>query len=705
MPGEPLPGVLRYADGAVYEGGLAGGAPAGRGACVFPSGAVVVGHFAAGVAEGPAAVLFPGGVLFTGTLQHAHAHGEGICLTQHTLTRGTWTHGVLQQHIVEPANNNNTARLLTPIVALLGEQLTQLTQHENTEAVTVNTTSIAYEPVVQMGEMDLYSYRKYQVEKGEEHQRQESNEKEQRGGGTAPTRAPSQAPMFGVVTSQPLFPTDANGSFSYGTLRKRTLQVDSQHQEKPGRRNILVTGASPQAIFASAAPAANEFFSFQRFVKYCVLFLFPFLSVPQLPFSPIRSATLEMEREFVVSGAPLLRKLDPPVISLYIIAIAICCHIAAIAIVAAKVQVGNVRDGHLTTIEMTIPCVLWVTHACICAGYNSYMRVAHALERLDRRLTPRLSAFAAGIVDTKARVCIYTWDDEGRSMVTNRHYRYRWAAISLVIGILMGFAGPITRAGFGHPLFGTNKYEKAGELLVFASVLLFSATLAYYVLKMSDMQRQILEQMRVLTRLAYLEDRSIMHPSESLHERFNFEEPLNSGDIFNGVVGWYVVRSIVLYAATCSNHAARSCAMSIFFLLVFFSFLVTIGDGISMIASGNARNGRYYSVGHTYALLLCISWGLVLLRYLYICVRTKIERARHLYLLDVASLYHRLKQNFNDNSSDILGSCSKMVRDHDQLPCIFSIQVTPLFLACTVLIYILALVVVAVDIYLAIFFR
>ncbi|ORC89968.1 uncharacterized protein TM35_000102360 [Trypanosoma theileri] len=706
MPGEPVSGVLRYPDGAVYEGGVAAGAPAGRGACVFASGAVVVGNFVAGVAEGPAAVLLPGGVLFTGTLQHARAHGDGIYLTRNTLTRGRWVHGALQQHVAEPANRNTAAHLLAPMVELLGKQLTHLTQYAHKEAITVNTTATPCEPLVQLSEIDYYnSHKIYEEEEEEEKQDPQFSEKEQRGTCTVPTRAPSQGSTLGGGTPPPLFPTEPNGSFSYGTLRKRTVRVDSQHQEKGGIRNILVTGASPQAIFASAAPAANEFFSFQRFMKYCVLFLFPFLSVPQLPFSPIRSATLEMEREFVVSGAPLLRKLDPPVISLYIIAVAMCCHIAAIAIVAAKVDVSNVSNGHLTTTEMAIPCVLWVTHACICAGYNSYMRVAHALERLDRRLTPRLSAFAAGIVDTKTKVCIYTWDDEGRSMVTNRHYRYRWVGISVFIGILMGFAGPITRAGFGHPLFGNDKYERAGELLVFASVLLFSAALAYYVLKMIDMQRQILEQMRVLTRLAYLEDRSIMHPSESLHERFNFEEPLNTGDVFNGVTGWYVVRSIVLYAATCSNHAARSSAMSIYFLLVFCCFIVSIGDIIYMVASGNARNGRYYSVGHTYAIILCISWGVMLLRYMYICVRTGIERARHLYLLDVASLYHRLKPNLTDSSADIIGACSKMVKDHDQLPCIFSIQITPLFLACMVLIHMLALVVVVVDVYLAIHFR
>ncbi|ESL09671.1 hypothetical protein TRSC58_02605 [Trypanosoma rangeli SC58] len=462
-------------------------------------------------------------------------------------------------------------------------------------------------------------------------------------------------------------------------------------RDKPVTRNLLAMGASPYAIFACAAPVSNEFFSFSHYMKYFIIFLFPFLSLPQLPFSPIRRARLEMEREFVVSGASLLREYDPPFYSLHFVTAAICCNIAAVVIVVVKVTPGHVSSGHLALVEVVIPCVFWVVQALFFAAYNSYMRVAHALERLERRLVPRISAFAAGLVDNKAKVCIYTWDEKGRTVVKNKHYRYRWLAWSIFVGLVMGFAAPCTRAGFRHSLFGTGKYEVTASILLFISNLLFSTVLAYYVLKITDMQRQILEQMRVITRLAYLEGRSLMRPSEFFQQRFNFNEPLNPHDVLTGVVGWCIVRSLVLYASTCFNHVSRSSTMSIYLAFVFCGFLVTIGDFVYMLVVGYSHTGVYYSSGHTYAFVLCTLWGFMLQRYLYVCVGTCKEHTTHLYLLDVASLYHRLKQGPNDESSDAIATCRQMINDHDELPSVFSIRISPLILVLMVFIHMIAL--------------
>ncbi|KEG09732.1 hypothetical protein DQ04_04741030 [Trypanosoma grayi] len=724
MPGEPLGGdttnpstgstagglgvdefsydstTLRCSDGTLYEGPLVAGEPEGHGVCVFPSGTVCVGNFARGLLEGPAEVLQPSGALFSGVFRRSVAHGRGVCLLGDRLTRGKWKNGEMVEEVRAESGDGDRGRILASVARVLrGHLRVLLCDGTTSQPMNVAGATRINEPLVHFGRNQLMGPNSsFASEERNEYQTGVTS-------GNAPTRSPSYTRVLNSGNVQQNQPMDLEGSFSYSPGKRRQSAADGHQQEKSVPKSILATGASPEAIFSSAAPAANEMFSLTQYAKYCAFFLFPFLSLPQLPFSPIRSAMLDMEREFVVSGAPLLREFDPPVVSLYLTTLAMCCQIAATAIVAMKVNLGNASEGRMTLAEMSVPCVLWVTHAGLLAGYNSYLRVAHALERLDRRLTPRLSAFAAGLVDAKTNVCIYTWDDEGRGMVTDSNYRYRWVMVSLFVGIIMGIAAPLTRLGFGNSLFGSDVYERSAAILVLSSEILFSSTLAYYVVKMTDMQRQMLEQMRVLTRLAYLEDRSMMRPSEFLKHRFNFEEPLNLNDVFSGVVGWYVVRSLVLYAATCSNHAARSTAMSIFFLMVLCGFLVTIGDIVYMLVAGHVHNGTYFSTGHTYAIVLCTAWAILLLRYLYVCVRTVSERGRHLYLLDVASLYHRLKQKEGDFSGDTIATCRRMLEAYDQLPCIFSTSVTPLMLTVVHFIHLVALVAVFVDLYIAVSYR
>ncbi|KAF8299527.1 hypothetical protein TcYC6_0067000 [Trypanosoma cruzi] len=712
MPGEPLgtyggnyqaPAALDVmqhvasvclSDGALYEGPLVDGKPEGRGVCVFPSGVICAGRFSHGHLDGHAEMLLPTGALFSGSFKSSAAHGSGLYVQDGRLTRGRWHEGFMVEQAEDNLGGGARAQLFTRIAFRLCDELqklTAVTRAPNWQHLYVN--SRISEPKVRL-------CRECSPEKNS--MPSNSEKPEYFIVNCSSTRSPSRAIISRSFVDRQASLSDTEESLTAATTQRQTAHAEIQMQEKPATKNALAMGASAYAIFACAAPASNEFFSFSHYVKYCLIFLFPFLSLPQFPFSPIRKARLEMEREFIVSGASLLRKYDPPFLSLHFVTLAMCCSFSAVVIAAAKVNLGAVSDGRLTLAEIVIPCVFWVLQSLFYAAYNSYMRVAHALERFERRLTPRLSAFTAGLVDTKAKVCIYTWDEKGRGMVTNKHYRYRWLACSIVVGIVMGLAAPLTRVGFGHPFFGTGTYDMAAAVLVFISNMLFSTILAYYVLKMTDMQRQILEQMRVISRLAYLEGRSLMRPSEYLNQRFNFDEPLNPHDVFRGVAGWCVVRSLVFYASTCSNHAARSSAMSVYLAFALFGFLATILDIVYILVAGYLHSGMHFSTGHSYAIVLCTLWGLMLLRYLYICVETVKEHKVHLYLLDVASLYHRMRQGPGGEGSEVIARCREMIKEHEELPSVFSVQISPHILAAMAFIHVLALAVIVLNIYIAI---
>ncbi|AAZ11499.1 uncharacterized protein TEOVI_000019500 [Trypanosoma equiperdum] len=694
---DSTPKLSRWPDGTTFEGPLVDGVPEGHGTCVYKSGCVCVGSFSRGCVEGPAEALLPCGAFFVGNFCRSAAHGHGVLLQNGRLVRGEWRDGVLVRRTLENVNDARDVQFYTRVIAKLCHRVEELngTIERDSSSVfqqTSNSGLCIREPIVllrdeQQQERDAVQTRRWArvATQSPPYMRNEPH-----GAGMPPlAREPDISPRFD------------RGSFSSLNTHRRQPTALDLNQLTSFARSVLASGASQQAIFASAAPAANEFFSPTRYLQCFFIMLFPFISLPQFSFSPIRRVMLKMEREFVVSGAFLFRSFNVPIYTLTFSTIATCCLIATVVIVSLKVELGPVTEGKVTLEELFIPCILWVAQSALYAAYNSYVRVAHALERLDRRLTPQLYACAAGIVNTKAKVCIFTWDDEGRRVVTNVHYRYRWLGESLFVGILFSLAGPLTRVSYKQPMFGYTKYEVSALVLISASVLVFAAMVTFNALKLTDMQRQIKEQMRALTHLAYVEGKSVMHPSEHLLQRFNLDEPFNVSDIFNGVSGWYVIRSVVVYAASCSNHAARGLAMSVFFMLVNSCFLVTALDMICMLSFHYNDLGKRFSCMHAYGVVTCSVWGILLLRYLYKCVETVCESERHLYLLDVASLYHRTRYNNAEGCADIITTCRKMVKAYEQLPCVFLFPITPFIITIVVILYIVALLIATIHVYFA----
>ncbi|KAF8278584.1 hypothetical protein TcBrA4_0114510 [Trypanosoma cruzi] len=239
----------------------------------------------------------------------------------------------------------------------------------------------------------------------------------------------------------------------------------------------------------------------------------------------------------------------------------------------------------------------------------------------------------------------------------------------------MGLAAPLTRVGFRHHFLERVRTKWRRRFWFLSQTCCF---LRYCILRVEDDRHATTN---IGADASYFPTgvfgrRSLMRPSEYLNQRFNFDEPLNPHDVFRGVAGWCVVRSLVFYASTCSNHAARSSAMSVYLAFVLFGFLATILDIVYILVAGYLHSGMHFSTGHSYAIVLCTLWGLMLLRYLYICVETVKEHKVHLYLLDVASLYHRMRQGPGGEGSEVIARCREMIKEHEELPSVFSVQIS-----------------------------
>lgn len=432
----------------------------------------------------------------------------------------------------------------------------------------------------------------------------------------------------------------------------------------------------------------NEHFSIFEYLRHAALFLLPILSIPHIPICPLQFSGLDTEREYVVSGAALSQDFRPPKASVYIALIGFVVQAIVVIIASTKTSMtSRMEKKSVLAVEVIGPAVLWFVFAFICAGYHGFPRVAHALERLDRHLAPRIAAFAANVIDANAEICVFTWDEEGRSKITNNHYKFRWVFFSITVGLCTAFATPVTRAAFGQVSFLREPLERVVVSLVVISFFFFVSGITYFVLKVTDMQRQILSQLSVMSRLAYLDGVSITAPSEHRRVKFDFDGPLDVTEFFQGYSGWYITRSFVLGSSACANHLARSAAMSSFVIAEAILCFVIIGDIVYAGASGQLNNddGTYFTAAHSVAMVLVASWGALSIRYLYSCVATRVESRRHLNIMDVTAMYHSAARG-DDHAAHVVELTRQLTEKHDPLPTIGSVEVTPgILLAVTTL--------------------
>ncbi|CBZ32991.1 hypothetical protein, conserved [Leishmania donovani] len=632
-------GYLQYSNGAIYEGEWLNGERHGLGVCYYPSGNIFVGQFRSGLMEGPGTMFFATGECFSGEFRDSTIY-KGVYSRQGREICGVWKDGNRVSEMPTKAPEvlqRARAALFATIVEQVNEYLWGAASNP-----TKLVLSAPPEGAALKAPLDILS------------------------SSTDAHGTPKTPPQHLTV-----IPTFDAGNQSFTSVRFRPNASLADGDAKSSAHGTVTQYGSPATVFACAAPAPNEIFSVRRFTLRCFVFLFPFLSLPWVPVAPLRITSLHEEREFVVSGAALRSDFDAPSFSMCVIAVGMLCQIVAIILVASRVPLGKVQDGKLTLPEMVVPCVLWLLVALVKASYISFFRFPHGLERVDRRLTPKLSALAASLVDAKSSVCIFTYDDDGKGKVMNRHYKYRWLLFGVVLGLLMSLSAPATRGGYGHNMFGSNGFQLTAALLAFFATFLFAATLTFSVLKITDMQREIRAKLHVLTNLAFLERRCLMSPSKHASIAFDLDESFNAKNVFSGFPGWYSLRSLILYASACANHRARTTAMRVFWFALVCAFIVGIADTLLMIQN-NRPGDQYYSTAHSYAFFTFLFWGALLHRYLYVCISTRRELQHHLYIMDIAGLYHRVKLS-DSEAGDIIQQCRCISESNDAEPEIFPV--------------------------------
>jgi hypothetical protein len=528
---------------------------------------------------------------------------------------------------------------------------------------------------------------------------------------------PQQQQQHALVIAPPPTTGDYTSATATASQNLRGMLEPSRfHGDSASQRKSIE--ASARVLFASAGPMTNEHFSFGDYTRYVVSFLLPVLSIPHVPWCPLIMTGLEMEREFVVSGAALSHDFTPPKGAVYVALAGFLIHLLAVIIAGATTGSSASMGNTVQHIELIAPALAWIIFAFVCAGYHGYFRVAHALERLDRRLAPKLASFAASVVDASADICVFTWDEEGRSKITNPHYKYRWLFYSFIVGSACALAVPLTRSSFGKEAFLSS--DDTASLVValsFIAMFLFSSGIVFYVLKITDMQRQVTSQLQVLTKLAFLGGVSMTAPSEHRSIKFDFDAPLELSEVFSGFVGWWVHRNFILAASACSNHYARATSLTAVIFGQLLICLVVIGDAAYAGASGQLRLGGpgssqssgqvYFTGAHGLALVWVPLGGVLVVRYLIACVATQDELKAHLSIMNVAALFHNLLPRRTDLSrlttttdggpheahaagGALIRSCCTTAAEQDPRPTVASVPVNNFGVVVLSAVYVLA---------------
>lgn len=500
----------------------------------------------------------------------------------------------------------------------------------------------------------------------------------------------------------------------YSVRRKDELSLPPAHAtaHMPAHTSSAAIAAAVAAVSSSssrrhwshyltdACPGGNERFTSRRFVKFLLIFLFPFLSLPGTPMNWLRVTSLGMERLFVVSGAALRTDFESPVVSLYATALAMLGYGAAcIVIRRGELHLGTSEEGLISVAELVLPVVLWFALALMSACYEGYLRVPHLLESHNRQGMSPLTAYAANVVDAQARVCIYTWHENGYGKVRNHHYRYRWMAFASVVALCTAAAAPLARLGARQAMFGSDGFTVAAGLLLCAVTFLLGSVFSYHVLKCTDMQREMVAKMRVLTNLAFLNQSGVVHRGYYLGPHFDLDMSLDTLHDLEGFPGWYTIRSVVLYLSTSSKHGARSAAMSVFVLLMFLAHVAAVGEmGYVLLVGEGAKDMHHVHCIYVYGLFFFVLWGLLLTRYLYVCWQTRTENELHMYVMDATSLYHGCQLR-DANAAATITLCRNMASSQDVCPHFLGQRLNALWAVALVLTNAGATAVMAVHMY------
>lgn len=662
-------------DGSIYSGAWASDrcTPQGLGIRLYLNGRLYVGEWDNGVMHGKGILLVETGDLFEGHFSCGAFHGRGFLYSRadDRAKRGVWKHGALLS-VEDIVGNVDDANLATEFRPVAGASRTSHTTPQfklmELQAITATMRELRQQ-------IELPPHLKgQQLPQQEQHQqRQQPNHSDD--SFTAFSNAIAAVASGGNINEPvPAFPSaiskiDQADHLAYVAHHSNIHHHQHNHHHEPahheGDQQLIF---SNQLMLTISGPSYNHKFSFMRFVRFFAMFLFPFLSLPHLGFCPLRVDGIELEREYVVSGAALRADFEIPSWEIYFAAIGI-----VFSVVAAIVPHGVSAVLSFTVFsrsDIIVPFALCILFALLQAAYQSFHRTAHALERLDRHHFPRLAALSAQCIDAHCHTLVVSWDEEGLGRVFNRKYHYKWGIIAGIYGFLLAFASPLTRLIIGFEAFAEpGDLTNVSAILSFLCVWIISSGITYDLCRLVDLERQLEESMTVITRCAYLQGQSIMRPSEARKFKFHLDADFSLEHTSQGFLGWYITRSFVLYASTLSNHRSRHAFISVLCLALVAIDIAFIVETLRSIQRGEIR----FTSAHMFGAVASVGWGSMLMYYLNVTKNMYSESKTHLYLIDVARMFH----SFRDaRSSDIISRCRGMVSEHDYASKVLGLEVT-----------------------------
>lgn len=702
-------GFWRYDDGTVYEGSWKAGNRHGRGVCFFPlSGNVYVGDFNQDVVDGVGSLFYRDGDFFHGEFRDGMCDGRGIFFSNGVEVRGEWRRG---KRLNDPTSTNVLDNRETPMSkarrdlhtktfsALMHALSAHFALYMGNEKIFAEA---ARHPSVSVAWSDLGTVsaaptfpppttvtidKEQNVEEGGHRQRRDTSAPDVAAESLSRSRwerTGISAPPSLSIGGTPIAAASAVEEVKTVSLVADQLPpVGGGDPHSPKRLTFVrPPTCDPMLLFSVATPSFTEAFSFRKFLKRTVAVLFPILSLPHFRCSPFKITNNALERELVVSGASVRIRPGVPRATLYMSLIVLVLSTLGVCLDRDEILHESVDTRDVQVVDIIAPYAGWFILSIMCGAYHAYDRVAHPLERMDRLGMPAMASFIASSIDSYSEVCVYTWDANGNVRVSNTHYKYRWITLSTLLSLLLALTSPlIARLFLGKAPYGTTSYEIAAAVILSVALFVASSAMLYMVFKATDIQRQLLSQLSVLTSLAYVNGSSVLRPTTLRNSPFHFDDhDLSVREKHRGVVGWMITRAHVVYANVITNHSARGSLLVPFTLYLLLVSILGIAYWASIIGDAADRCELFTTYQAVGAMALLVH-GAPLMRYLLVSATVAAENSRHLYLVDLALILHSPRASEKSSPEqacfELLKSHRGALERHDYHPHLATIPITP----------------------------
>ncbi|KAJ9470717.1 Phosphatidylinositol 4-phosphate 5-kinase 7 [Diplonema papillatum] len=465
---------------------------------------------------------------------------------------------------------------------------------------------------------------------------------------------------------------------------KGSLTRNKPHERERNNPMEPLPHGSPERAKAvefvlSMCGQAREPFSFKQFLRVFLAMLFPF---PFLPSCRCALDTTPLEREYVVSGASP-RWLESPGTYLLVTMAALPVLVAMLLYSFDHFGEPPSRDGNIEPSDVYVPVIGFVLVSIASALYYSFpRRKAHPLESLPDKQFEMLANFAYCKMKEKGGVegtWVVTWmhQSHGGKFISHRTGSTR---ISLVLSLLLAIAAPLHRLFDKDTMWGTNRDERIVAVLGVLAVFFSAFGLFSVVLKVIFRQSLLCQQLEVFTKLTEVspDNTGIFYNENQFTfdlSRTGFSDPVfnvvSIQDLQN-MLGWYVVRSFILYGTPVMNHNSRSAVINLnVFVVLMLSFVLIVAFMYEAVTTGYPGiNDRGYA---TASVFLAFETPLIMYQ-LRLWQKVCAIFHEHRMLMASATTCRRVHALGNPNSMEtdkeaaLISGLAAFMTDHDYKP-------------------------------------